>query len=104
MDSTESIYDLVICADVLVYLGDLTDFFKALKKIILKGSWVSFSVESSNNSSYELKPSKRFGHSADYIKNLAIIYDFNLIDLRPDIIRYEAGIEIQGYIILLKFS
>jgi len=102
MNNSPTIYDLVICADVLVYLGDLADFFKALRRVTSKNGWVSLSVESSNHLSFELKPTKRFGHSAEYIKKLANESKFNIIDLKSTVIRNEAGSEITGYCILLR--
>lgn len=63
-------YDLVIAADVLVYCGDLSPIFKALRPVMQAGGIFAFTVEAqlpSDKADYSLAPSKRFRHHPDYV-------------------------------------
>lgn len=103
MINSEMKYELVVCADVLVYLGDLTKFFESLRNVVSKNGWVSFSVESTNSETYELKPTRRFGHSYHYINQLALTNNFKVINIEKKFIRKEAGEPIEGLVVLLQY-
>lgn len=60
-------YDLVLLADVLVYLGDCSTLFAALKKIT---RYVLLSIERSEQKNYILSTHGRYRHHPDYIAAL----------------------------------
>jgi predicted TPR repeat methyltransferase len=64
-------FDLMVAADVLVYVGDLTAFFSAAAVALRPGGWLAFSTEREEQGTYRLRPSGRFGHAAAYVRGAA---------------------------------
>ena len=87
----ETAYDLVICADVLPYLGDLGELFYEVSSIMATHGHFMFSVEhlSSDSDRPVLQQSGRFAHSRCYVDETAaqagwtIIFQ-TLLDLRKE--------------------
>jgi predicted TPR repeat methyltransferase len=63
-------FDLVMAADVLIYLGDLADFFEALANALRSGGYCAFSVEVAAQG-WTVLPSGRFAHADSYVRDLA---------------------------------
>ena len=56
-------WDLLLAADVLVYIGDLGDFMPAAASALRAGGWLLFSVEKSTQSGFVLgKAGRRNRH------------------------------------------
>ncbi|GGX08886.1 tetratricopeptide repeat protein [Undibacterium macrobrachii] len=70
--------DLLIAADVLVYLGDLERLFALFHDRLQAGGYVAFSVEESDSAEICLQASQRYAHSAPYLTRLADQYGFNI--------------------------
>jgi|CXWL01.1.fsa_nt_gi predicted TPR repeat methyltransferase len=108
-----SSYDLIIAADVFVYLGKLDEIIRDAKRLISPNGMLAFSIEAiypfSGNTPnqtirqlYRLENSGRYAHSYGYIQNLASANDFQIQSMIETQIRMEAGIPINGYLILLR--
>jgi predicted TPR repeat methyltransferase/Flp pilus assembly protein TadD len=68
LESTNEIFDLILAADVLVYIGDLQFLLAhAAKKLAPEGIF-AFSVEITEKMNYVLLSSGRFAHRPDYIR------------------------------------
>ncbi|MBR7745879.1 tetratricopeptide repeat protein [Undibacterium baiyunense] len=70
--------DLLIAADVFVYLGDLERLFALFRDRLQTGGYVAFSVEESDSAEICLQASQRYAHSAAYLTRLADQYGFHL--------------------------
>jgi len=69
--ATESA-DLVLAADVFIYVGELSPIFPALRRLLTVGGCLAFTVEkAAEGRDLELLPSLRYAHSAAYIRRLA---------------------------------
>ncbi|MFT4976210.1 MAG: putative TPR repeat methyltransferase, partial [Myxococcota bacterium] len=65
-------YDLVIAADVFVYIGDLSTVIAAIAARLAAGGAVLFSVERHDGEGdFVLQPSERFAHTDAYIDRCA---------------------------------
>lgn len=64
-------FDLVVCADVLVYLGDLLPLFQAVQSRCNRGASFVVSTELLEDGDYRLLPSGRFAHGDDYVRRCA---------------------------------
>ncbi|MFT7654788.1 MAG: putative TPR repeat methyltransferase [Candidatus Azotimanducaceae bacterium] len=98
-------YDLVIAADVLVYVGNKTPLFSRLQNILHPGSYFAFSTEISETDNYVLLQSGRYAHSKNYIQTLSDKHGFKIkvCDIAP--LRTEMGKIIKGtYYVLEKFT
>ena len=66
-------YDLVVAADVLIYIGDLGQLFGEVARVLRPAGLFAFSVEQPSQpcDSYRLEPSGRYAQSLDYVRTLA---------------------------------
>jgi len=95
--------EIVVSADVFVYIGDIASIFKAVSESIQDDGLFVFSTEDTQDANeFLLKDSGRFAHNEKYIRSLAESNDFNLVDNEKTIIRYEADEPIHGQVYLLK--
>jgi predicted TPR repeat methyltransferase len=84
-------YDLVMAADVLVYLGDLSAVFARVRERLKPdGMWL-FTPERGDALPFELGPKRRYRHSQDYLKQLAERQGFEVCSLVECECRHEAG-------------
>ncbi len=64
--------DLVIAADVFIYVGALEEVFAAVRQRLRPGGCFAFSVErAGEGQDLQLRPSLRYAHSLAYIERLA---------------------------------
>jgi predicted TPR repeat methyltransferase len=98
-------YDLIVAADVFVYIGKLNDLFFATASALRAHGYFCFSIERhTGEQPYVLRQSGRYAHSLDYIESLIHQADFDLKATAPAIIRKERGTPIQGDIFLLQVN
>ncbi|MBA3313700.1 MAG: methyltransferase domain-containing protein [Planctomycetota bacterium] len=64
-------YDLILAADVFVYLGDLAPVFAASRRSLRDTGRLAFTVELSDSPGYHLQPTRRFVHHRDYLHETA---------------------------------
>jgi predicted TPR repeat methyltransferase len=94
-------FDLVLSADVFIYVGDLERAFKAVRTVLAEGGLFVFSVERLAQGSFELLPTFRYAHSTPYVRELASRHGF-VIDLMEEIdLRREKDVMIRGTIFVL---
>lgn len=94
--------DLLIAADVLVYLGDLERLFGLFRDRLQTGGYVAFSVEESDSSEISLQASQRYAHSAAYLKRLADQYRFNFLHCSRHIGRRDGQQNLTSLIVVLQ--
>jgi predicted TPR repeat methyltransferase len=69
LQRTPSRHDLVIAADVFIYIGALDDVFAAVGRVLLPGGRFAFCVESTDDAAgFALQPSLRYAHAAPYLR------------------------------------
>lgn len=87
----EGPFDLIVAADVLVYLGDLQPLFAAVHaRLKPEGLWL-FTTEKSETADFGLGEKRRYRHSAEYLRRLAGAHGFDVASLVECVTRYEAG-------------
>lgn len=64
-------WDLVVAADVFIYIGDLAPIFQATTPRLSANGVFVFSTEASPDPEYSLTSTGRFLHSRDYIERIA---------------------------------
>jgi len=60
-------FDLILCADVLVYIGALDMLFRQIAAQSCPGTRILISTEKLEGEDFRLQPSGRFAHSAAYV-------------------------------------
>lgn len=65
-------YDLIVAADVFIYVGPLERTFSRLSQRLKPGGWLAFTVEDAGpGPGVQLLPSLRYAHREDYLRTLA---------------------------------
>jgi predicted TPR repeat methyltransferase len=64
-------YDLVLAADTIVYLGDLSPLLSSVRARLAEGGSFLLTAESTEGSSFELGPKRRWRHSESYLRSEA---------------------------------
>jgi predicted TPR repeat methyltransferase len=103
LNTTTERYDLFVACDVLIYIGDLDELFRAIRKRSAVGSLVAFSVERSAASrDYELRPSGRYAHSPEYIERRANTCGFEVVTRSLEPLRKESDEWVEGALFILR--
>jgi predicted TPR repeat methyltransferase len=81
-------YDLVISADVFIYVGALDEVFDHVARTLQSDGVFCFSVEeASAQEGLVLRPSRRYAHSEPYVRELAARHGFEVQQMQRDAIR-----------------
>jgi predicted TPR repeat methyltransferase len=94
-------FDLVVAADVIVYIGDLAPVFEAAAVAIRAEGLFAFSTESWTGEKYRLQPSGRFVHSPEYVRSVAAAA-FAEHACVETTIRLEAGARLPGNLFVFR--
>lgn len=96
-------FDLIIAADVLVYMGDLTHLFTLVKQALRPNGIFCFSNESLHeNKPYMLQKTGRYAHQSEYIQTLCKQLDFSILVEKPATLRLQDNSPIEGRLWALK--
>lgn len=102
LNTQSATYDVAVCADVFIYIGDLAPVFRGVRRALKENGVFCFSLEASTESDVVVRESFRFAHSAAYIKRLAQENRFAVEELTPTVIRQDSQATIEGYLVLLR--
>lgn len=96
--ATDERHDLVLAADVFIYVGDLAPVFEAVRRVLRPGGVFCFSVENASREDldFELLPSLRYAHSQSYLNRLAERCGFTRLRSVEQPIREEQRLPIAG--------
>lgn len=94
-------FELVVAADVFVYIGDLEALFSAVHAALRPGGLFALSVEA-GAADYALQSTLRYTHSRPYLQRLADTHGFVTRHLERHTLRQEAQIDVPGDIVVLQ--
>ncbi|KAJ0408959.1 hypothetical protein P43SY_002838 [Pythium insidiosum] len=96
--------DLVISADVWIYVGALEEIFSLVTAKLNSGKWFAFSTEllAAATEGFRLAASGRFQHTERYIQDLAARFGFVIRVTQPVDVRKESGEPIAGRVYVLQ--
>jgi predicted TPR repeat methyltransferase len=90
-------HELVVAADVFIYLGDLAAAFAGVRRVLDDGGVFAFSAEVADDTmAFELRPSSRYAQSERYLRELAAAHGFEWLALRRGPLRLEQRAPIEG--------
>ena len=98
------LYDLIVSADVFIYVGALERAFRLATRVLRTGGGFAFSLEewSSGPQEYVLRPSLRYAHSLAYIRRLASEQGLRILWSDSDLLRHDQGKAIAGLFCILQ--
>ncbi len=89
-------YELVVAADVFIYVGALDEVFAQLARVMpLRGTF-AFTVEAAEEGDVVLRPSLRYAHSESYLRRLAAEHGFAVTAIDKATVRQDQRQPIAG--------
>ena len=95
-------FDLIIAADVFIYVGDIDAVFAGVRSALRPGGQFAFSVEACEGDGFVLRPSRRYAHSLEYLRTLASKHGFVERAIVPVAVRQEEGRDLPGLIAVFE--
>ena len=92
--------DLIVAADVFVYLGDLAPALGAAARALAQGGLLAFTVEAEPGEAFSLGASLRFRHSRDYVASALAAAGLRPLTLALASTRREAGADVAGFVVV----
>ncbi|MDP3226846.1 MAG: methyltransferase domain-containing protein [Acidovorax sp.] len=104
--SETALFDLVLAADVFIYVGHLEDVFALLAQRIRPGGWLAFTMEETVGrwNEPQLLPSLRYAHPLNYIEALAVQHGFQCVLTHSAPLRWDQEIGVPGKYLYLQRS
>jgi predicted TPR repeat methyltransferase len=96
-------YDLILAADVFVYLGKLDEVIMSCTQSLRQNGILAFSVEllQEGNSDYILHEGGRYAHTRNYIEKLVDKSPLSIHTASETVLRKEKGEDVKGIIFIL---
>ena len=102
LTDSQSEYDLILAADVFVYIGDLSDTFLRVSTALRPAGLFVFSVESNSGDTWKLGPTRRYSHGLPYLQQLAAIHGFEEKSVTSVVLRTDGGRDVCGWVVVLE--
>jgi predicted TPR repeat methyltransferase len=94
--------DLIIAADVFIYVGPLAATFEGCARALRPGGLLAFSVERSEEADVVFHASLRYAHADAYIERLARAHGFAIERSEPTVLRVDNGQPAHGVLYVLR--
>jgi predicted TPR repeat methyltransferase len=102
MREQPSAFDLIIAADMLVYIGDLAPLFADVGTALTADGLFAFSVEACEGDGFKLEPTMRFAHSRAYVEATARERGLRPLQIQSASTRREANADTPGLICVFQ--
>ena len=97
----DSSADLVIAADVFVYLGDLAPVFAETARVLRRDGLLAFTVQAHAGEGVALGSDLRYAHGARYLRDLAAERGLAVVLIEAASTREERGSPVPGWLLVL---
>lgn len=100
----DSAYDLVLAADVFVYVGPLEDIFGEVARVLSPGGLFAFSVQSADETRapWMLGEDHRYAHTLAYLNACTAAAGLLPVSAAPCTLRQNAGLPVSGHLLVLR--
>jgi predicted TPR repeat methyltransferase len=98
-------FDAAVCADTLCYFGALDAALAAARRALRPGGWLIFTVEALQGEvaeGHRLQVNGRYAHAGDYLREVVVRSGLELLAMRDDTLRLEAGRPVLGWIVTAR--
>ncbi|MDH4392606.1 MAG: methyltransferase domain-containing protein [Aquabacterium sp.] len=103
--ATSDRFDLMVAADVLIYIGDPGPLFAAAQRAMQRGLF-AFTVEATDDGGagpgWRLLPSLRYAHSRPHLLGLAQAHGFEPVLVEQAQVRHDQGQAVDGLYMVLR--
>jgi predicted TPR repeat methyltransferase len=92
--------NLVLAADAMVYLADLTPLLREVKRVLVSGGVLAFTTETHDGEGVTIGEGLRYAHSADYVRASVEAAGLNLSQLEDRSARNEDNLPVPGLVVV----
>jgi predicted TPR repeat methyltransferase len=103
MRSRPQSFDLVNCADTLVYFGDLSEAIAAARVCLRPEGYFGFTVEATPAECaepYKIETHGRYGHRTNYVLDVMREAGFEQVEREAVVLRKERGEDVAGHLVI----
>jgi predicted TPR repeat methyltransferase len=97
-------YDLVIAADVLVYMADFPGAAVKIAKVLASGGLFAFTVETHSGEGMILGETLRYAHALAHVEEVLSAAGFAMLSADPDSIRSEKGAAVPSLVVVARHN
>jgi predicted TPR repeat methyltransferase len=101
---TDAQYQLVLAADVFVYVNDLATIMAAVARVLAPGGLLAFTVETHSGGAVQLLPTLRYAHGAPYIRRVLADAGLTLASISEVAVRSEKGVPVDSLVVVAQAS
>ena len=94
--------DLVVAADVFVYIAALNDIFAEVFRVLSRGGLFAFTVQAHAGEGVILGADSRYAHGERYLRALAERTGFAVALFEAVSTRHDRGVEVPGFLLVLE--
>lgn len=102
LSQEKTMFDLILCADVFVYMSDLSDVFQQTASRLEKGGLFAFSVQRLEQGTWTLGEDHRFSHARPYVEQCAENAGLSTLSHIETVLRQDAGRDVEGMIFVCR--
>ena len=105
LDTTPLRWNVILGGDVLCYQGALDTLFASAAAALRPGGWLICNVEhdpAASHPGWRLEAQGRYTHNADYVRACLANAGLQTIELRPELLRYEGCVPVEGLLITAR--
>jgi len=97
-------YDLVIAADVFVYISDIAPVVTAIARNLVSDGLLAFTVETHSGGGVKLLPTLRFAHGETYVRDVLEAAGLAVANLIAAPVRSERGVPLDSLVVVARPS
>ena len=97
-------FDLVIAADVFVYMVDFADTCARIARVLTSGGLLAFTVETHSGDGIIVGGTLRYAHAPAYVMDALALAGFAVLSADPDSIRSEQGEPVPGLVVVARHN
>lgn len=110
LKARHSSFDLILASDVFIYVGDLSETFLLTAAALRSDGLFAFSVEAAEalpngenpTDDFLLTSTRRYVHTLTYIRRLMAQFGFSERYVQLATLRIQAGVDVQGWIVVCR--
>jgi predicted TPR repeat methyltransferase len=95
-------YDLVVAADVFVYVNDLAPVLAAAAQVLASGGVIAFTVETHPDEGVKLLQTLRYAHAEPYIRRALTEAGLTAASITKAAVRSEKGVPVDSLVVIAR--
>jgi predicted TPR repeat methyltransferase len=93
-------YDLVLAADVFVYVADLAPALSGIGRVLTPGALLAFTVETHDGEDVRLAPTLRYAHADGYVRAQLGAAGLKPVRMNETSVRTEKGVPVPSLLVI----